>query len=279
MVAAQDLNDIDGQGYILNRNHLAACRLNLQHYLWKEAIGFLIEPSISLPDDASVADVACGDGIWLLDAYASRLLPKAQLKGFDVDLSQAPHSNWLPSNITFNEWNIFEDIHPRWEGQFDFVHVRLLVLVLSGEARKPFVERLYKLLKPGGYLQWDELDPHHMHVRKIDDSIASPAMDQLRDICYSSGRQDWTLQIPELLSEAGFADTKMTEFGDPTYLARTFNELHMLTIEEMASGVARTGKRELAVRMQTLIGDANSEAINGVVLCIPRIVVVARRPL
>ena len=156
MASTQDLNDIDGQGYMLDRNHLAACRLNLQHYLWKEALGFTIEPSITIPHNAAIADVACGTGLWLLDTV--RLLPGAQLTGFDIDLSQAPHPDWLPSNITLEEWNLFEDIHPHWEGHFDFVHVRLLVLVLSGETQKASVERLFKLLKPGGYIQWDELD-------------------------------------------------------------------------------------------------------------------------
>jgi SAM-dependent methyltransferase len=169
MAAIQDLNEIDGQGYILDRNHLAACRLNLQHYLWKEALGFTIEPSIPIPQNANVADVACGTGLWLLDA--ARLLPGAQFSGFDIDLSQAPHPDLLPSSITLKEWNLFENIHPHWEGQFDLVHVRLLVLVLSGETRKSFVECLLKLLKPGGYIQWDELDCYRACVPQDQDNI------------------------------------------------------------------------------------------------------------
>lgn len=160
MPSTKDLNDIDGHGYILNRNHLAACRLNLQHYLWKDALGFTLEPSIPLPKNAIIADVACGTGLWLLDA--TRLLPDAELHGFDLDLSQAPHPNRLPSTITLEKWNIFENISPAWEGRFDIVHVRLLVLVLSGETRQPFVGRLLKLLKSGGYIQWDELDCYRM---------------------------------------------------------------------------------------------------------------------
>ena len=156
MAATQNLSDIDGQGYILARNHLAACRLNLQHYLWKEALGFTIDPRIPVSENATIVDIACGTGLWLLDA--SRLLPNAKLHGFDLDLTQAPHSSCLPSTITLEKWDIFEEIQPDWEGQFDFVHIRLLVLVLSGEIKKPFMGRLLRLLKPGGYVQWDELD-------------------------------------------------------------------------------------------------------------------------
>lgn len=156
------LQDFNGQGYILDRSHLSACRLNLQHYLWKEALGFTIEPRISLPENATIADVGCGTGLWLLDA--ARLLPEAKLHGFDVDLSQAPHSTLLPPSIKLEKWNIFENIHPDWEGKFDFVHVRLLVLVLSGEIKEPFLGRLLRLLKPGGHIQWDELDCHRTYI-------------------------------------------------------------------------------------------------------------------
>ncbi|KAF1961850.1 S-adenosyl-L-methionine-dependent methyltransferase [Byssothecium circinans] len=277
MDPTQDLNHIDGHGYILDRNHLAACRLNLQHYLWKEALGFTIEPSIPIPKNATIADVACGTGLWLLDA--ARLLPDAKLHGFDIDLSQAPHSDWLPSIITLEKWNLFEDIHPHWEGKFDFVHVRLLVLVLSGENRQPFVDRLLKLLKPGGYIQWDELDCFHMHIRKVDPAIDSPALDQLYDLCNSLGRHEWTMQIPELLSEAGFEHARLTEVGDAPYIARAFNEQHMLTMEEIAAGMIRVGKKELANRVLTWVGEAHAESVNGAVLCIPRVVVVARKPL
>ncbi|CAI6267854.1 unnamed protein product [Periconia digitata] len=265
MAATQNLNDIDGQGYILDRNYLAACRLNLQHYLWREALGFTIDPLIPVSENADIADVACGTGLWLLDA--ARLLPNAKLRGFDLDLSQAPHSNWLPSTITLEKWNIFEDIDPHWEGQFDLVHIRLLVLVLSGETRQPFVNRLFKLLKPD------------MHVRKVNLAIASPALDQLYELCNSFGRHEWTLQIPELLAEAGFEQARLTEVGDAPHFARAFNEQHMMTMEEIAEGMARLGKTELANRTLRLIRDAHPESVNGATLCIPRVVVVARKPL
>jgi SAM-dependent methyltransferase len=162
MATPQDLNDINGLGYILGRKYMAACRLNLQHYLWKEALGFTIEPSIPIPKKAAIADIACGTGLWLCDA--ARLHLDAKLVGFDLDPSQAPHPDWLPPNVILSQWNIFEDINPLWEGQFDFIHVRLLVFVLSGEKMQPFVDRLLKLLKPGGYIQWDDLDGYRRCV-------------------------------------------------------------------------------------------------------------------
>lgn len=49
--------------YRLNRDVLATTRLNLQHYIWKESMGYILHPSIKVPDsNASIADVGTGTG-------------------------------------------------------------------------------------------------------------------------------------------------------------------------------------------------------------------------
>lgn len=49
--------------YRLNRDVLASTRLNLQHYIWKEALGCILHPSIKLSgSDIRIADVGTGTG-------------------------------------------------------------------------------------------------------------------------------------------------------------------------------------------------------------------------
>ena len=49
--------------YRLGRDVIASTRLNLQHYIWKENIGYLLHPSIKLSgDNISIADVGTGTG-------------------------------------------------------------------------------------------------------------------------------------------------------------------------------------------------------------------------
>ncbi|KAF2114305.1 UMTA methyltransferase family protein [Lophiotrema nucula] len=273
----KDFTQADGHGYILDRNHIAACRLNLQHYLWREALEFTVNPTVHIPKEAVVADVACGTGLWLLDVAKAH--PDTQLHGFDLDLAQAPHAAWLPPNIQLHKWNLFDNIPAEFESKFDFVHVRLVVLVLTGENTQSFVKKLMQLLKPGGYLQWDELDCVNMRVRKVNPAIASPALDEIHSLCYSGGRHDWTLTIPEMLAEEEFTNTSMTKFGDKPGLARAFNDQHMLTMEEFAAGMIRVGKHDVANKAFDLIGKAHGESVRGATLCIPRIVVVAHKPL
>lgn len=49
--------------YRLNRDVLASTRLNLQHYIWKESMGYIIHPSISLLNsNVFIADIGTGTG-------------------------------------------------------------------------------------------------------------------------------------------------------------------------------------------------------------------------
>ncbi|APA10311.1 hypothetical protein SS1G_07231 [Sclerotinia sclerotiorum 1980 UF-70] len=265
----------DGHGYVLgDRSHIAACRLNLQYYLWKEALQFVVHPSIQLSNESVVADVATGTGAWLLDV--ARDFPQAQLHGFDNDVRQAPHKSWLPSNVSVRHWDIFTDLPDDMVGKYDYVHVRLLVLVLNGNPQS-FIQKLLTMLKPGGYLQWDELDCVNMHVKKSNPELQTPALEQIREMSWANGRHDWTVKLPDFLQEAGFQDVKMQYFGDEDRLTRAFNEQHLLTMDEFASSLVKMGKVDAANKFYELIQQGYQESTVGAALCIPRIVCVAKK--
>ena len=46
-------------------------------------------------------------------------------------------------------------------GQYDVVHRRLIFTVMRDEDARPLIRNLTRLLKPGGWLQWDELNVEH----------------------------------------------------------------------------------------------------------------------
>ena len=272
-----DFSLADGRGYMLDRSHAAACRLNLQFYLWKDALNFNCHPSIPIGPSSTIADVATGTAIWPIEV--AREWPGAQLDCFDIDLAQAPHPQWLPSNITLRRWNIFDDVPTDLVSKYDFVHVRLLVLVIQGiEQARQVIRNLQKLLKPGGFLQWDELDCVNMHVKKISSSVPAPALDQIREMSWSNGRHDWTVSISNYLAEEGFTNSNIEYYGDKDDMIRAFNEQHLLTMEEFASSLAKIGKEEAALTFYKLIGQAYKESTVGAALCIPRIVCTAQKP-
>lgn len=273
--ASPDFNLADGRGYMLGRSYAAASRLNFQHYLWRESLHFNLHPSISIPEKARIADVATGTAIWLVDI--AREYPTAQLDGFDINTSQAPPKQWLPPNITLKTWNIFDDVPQHMIGIYDVVHVRLLVLVVQkGDPRK-ILRNLICMLKPGGYIQWDELNYPGTHVKNSSNSSLTPALDELREMVYSRGRNDWILQLPDFFIQEGLLDTEIYHFQDLPEFARANGEQHLLTMEEFASSLAEVGHREEAAKIFRLIRDVGQEVLDGAALSMPRVVCVGRK--
>ena len=270
-----DFHLADGRDYMLGRSYAAASRLNFQHYLWKETLHFNLHPSISIPQEASVADVATGTAIWLIDV--AREYPTARLHGFDIDTSQAPPKQWLPSNITLETWNIFDDVPENMIGTYDVVHLRLLVLVVHRSDIRNVIRKLLRMLKPGGYIQWDELDYPGTHVRNGNNSIQTPALHDLREMVYSRGRNDWTLRLPEEFAEEGLVDITTHHFQDAPDMARANGEQHLLTMEEFASSLATTDHNGEATEIFKLIQDVAHEVSNGAALSMPRVVCIGRK--
>ncbi|KAI9037495.1 UMTA methyltransferase family protein [Aspergillus affinis] len=267
----------DGLGYTLQNNHHAAGRLNLQHYLWHESIGYHMHPKVKIPkSNPVIADVATGTALWPI--HVAREVPSARIDGIDIDMTQAPQPPWLPANVRLRSWNLFSPVPPDLRGKYDLVHVRLLVLVLSGVDPLPAIRNLLALVKPGGYLQWDELDCMHMNLRKIDESLMAPALEEIRTTLYANGRHNWALDLPRMLRYCGFEDPQIEYYGEPPELARAFNDLTLMTMEEFAGKVAQMSRVGPARRFYEVVQRAYGESVQGVALSIPRLVVVARKP-
>ena len=77
-----------------------------------------------------------------------------------------------------HSWDVFEDPPARFVGYFDFVHVRLVTVVVKQNDPRPVLANLCKLLKPGGYLQWDEVDTINCAIRTVPD-VSAPHLDEL----------------------------------------------------------------------------------------------------
>ncbi len=273
--ARPDFNLADGHEYMLGRSHAASSRLNLQYYLWKESLHFNVHPSIPVHGESRIADIATGTAIWLIKV--AREYPSARLDGFDINVSQAPPMQWLAPNITLRTWNIFEPVPEDLIGIYDIVHVRLLVLVVQKDNLRNVIRTLLRLLKPGGYIQWDELNYPGTHIEISKNSAHTPALHELRERIYSEGRNDWTLRLPDLFAEEGLLDNKLYHFQDPPDLFRANSEQHLLTMEEFASSLKSTDRREVAAELFRLIRDAGNEISGGAALSMPRVVCVGRK--
>jgi SAM-dependent methyltransferase len=129
-------------------------RLNSQHTVIKHAIldGHLIHPSIPISElKNSIADVACGTGIWLDDIRQTHFAnipgdPERAplLVGFDVNSHAFDHT--LDPSIKLIEHDCTRTFSPEHIGKFDLVNMRGLAYAVPREGFSRLLNNVIKLL-------------------------------------------------------------------------------------------------------------------------------------
>lgn len=140
--------------YNLPRGTIESSRLDAQHEAYVKIIGYILHPRIAsaLPADARIAEVGTGTGVWMQELQ--RTCPSTwTFHGFDISDAQFAQ-NGTQSRTKYDVLNITEPIPEHLQGQFDVVHLRLLVCGLVDEQWAPAARNVLQLLKPGGWIQW-----------------------------------------------------------------------------------------------------------------------------
>ena len=70
----------------------------------------------------------------------------AQLDGLDIDFSQSPPKEWLPSNISLIHHDIFSEPPPELVEKYDIIHVQLFITILRDGNPVPMLHNLMKML-------------------------------------------------------------------------------------------------------------------------------------
>lgn len=146
--------------YNLPRDHAESSRLTSQHYHLTARQGYILHPNItaSLPPNPAILDIATGNGIWACDL--ARNLPDATITGLDVSDAQFFPPSTLPRNVSLGKYDILTDVPEIYTRKFDVVHVRLLLPAGPTIDWKEYVAKLGQFLKPGGWMQLDDLGFH-----------------------------------------------------------------------------------------------------------------------
>ncbi|KAL3464880.1 hypothetical protein BJX64DRAFT_253896 [Aspergillus heterothallicus] len=145
--------------YPLGRDEAESRRLNVQHKFLLDVVDGVIDRNVPLHKISAVADVATGTGIWLWDA--KHVLDENAGKsdryfhGFDISSAQFPPT---PQSIHLSVQDVFQPFPADFLNRFDLVHVRLMVTAFPESKYQEAVENVLTIVKPGGYLQWVEID-------------------------------------------------------------------------------------------------------------------------
>ncbi|KAJ5648057.1 hypothetical protein N7490_004429 [Penicillium lividum] len=224
--------------YVFGRSAKESERL-----LTKVTENTMIHPTIS-KEIRAVADIATGTGIWLKDV-SKVLEPESQgsvyYHGFDISSQQFPKQQ---DNIEFSVHDITKPFPEEHHNRYDLVHVRLLIAAIDKDDYRASIENVNAILKPGGHLQWEEIDeetyvtPNNPVIAEIR-RVFSTAMES-EGKCFQSSEK-----VFEECTAAGWQDVQRIVYSsdwDPSLLKETEDRLVNIIETLFASFLLRSGE-------------------------------------
>ncbi|KAJ5100281.1 hypothetical protein N7456_006333 [Penicillium angulare] len=262
--------------YVFTRDYLDNNRINLQHYLAVQLFGYHIHPSIPAQTaTSSIVDVGTGTGIWLTD-LAGKLPSSTRLDGLDISLDATPLPELLPENVKFNLWDIKDEVPEHLIGAYDLVHVRFFAFVLQEPDLEKVLDNLAKLLKPGGYLQWTDIDVSSIRLEKIRPEIEADAQLKLMQMFQGNDdrlRPTWVPKLGGLFSQKQFDKVETDAKECTPYHALAFHECGLLATEVLS----RNKEGEGAQMIKQMLNQAAKETRDGSFLAFTRYTVIGRK--
>ncbi|KAF9070933.1 hypothetical protein BDP27DRAFT_1362173 [Rhodocollybia butyracea] len=187
-------------------------RLNWQNRYCTKTIcdGKLIcIPNIPLDSGDEILDSATGTGIWLLDV-AHQVNPNISLTG--IDISQRLFPTQYPQNVTFAVHSV-TNLPESWSNRFKVANQRLLSGALTHEQWGMALSELYRILKPGGWIQLLESSPLEVKtssgpMKRLTDAVAALFVNKglVLDIVET---------LDQRLKDAGFGNIKKQSVALP----------------------------------------------------------------
>lgn len=170
----------------------------------------------------------------MLEVAKSFPKAKVELNGFDIISSNFPAYAWLPSNIRFHTWDAFAEVPPEYIGVFDIVHIWTFYSCIKVNNVQAVLDNLLKLLKPGGYLQWDESDASTLSCKTPSPEVKAEAADTIVKIVNlfskttSQLQPDWLHNLPQTLEARGCEMVAHEQYEPADELARAWNDNMLL---------------------------------------------------
>ncbi|KAI1204889.1 uncharacterized protein F4807DRAFT_315677 [Annulohypoxylon truncatum] len=231
------------------RNFRSSARLHLQHFLVQNTLGYLLEPTVaksvgSSSQQLKVADLACGNGIWLSELHSSLAKDgvSAQLDGFDINPINFPDPAYLPTSVSLKKLDILKKPLPAGlKGIYDVVHIRAFVSVIpDSDHLTPVLSAASELLKPGGFLQWEECRGDRFIVESPSSRISKTACDTIVQVLQgglqTKGiRNDWVDVLDTHLDKFGFQNVFLRVQEKRKQDFKAWTEDYLMVWEELAA--------------------------------------------
>ena len=208
--------------------------------------------------DLRIAQIGIGNCMSMI--YAWRQTPgRGTIDGYDVDISHAMPIEWRSSNLKIRRQDISRPpLHSSQLKCYNIVHLRFAASLVRSNNPDFLIENAAAMLKPGGWIQWDEIDLASASVVTTNKQPTSlfPNAEALARLTREKGAEThgWLSHLPLLFMKHGL--DAMNEVRRPIKLEHVTESTEMLVLawEEEMRSLRKDGDEEEKVRRGVLEG-------------------------
>lgn len=170
--------------------------------------------------------------------------------------------------------------------------MRLVAVVVKDMQPGRILANVAQLLKPGGYLQWEEHYSADAKVVHGSEGRLPPAgefpgvhrlcrlmSEQLSTSDGSKlllGSRDWLMALDRTIEDGGFEEVRRIVYPDAPVMGMFWNDIYVSSVEEFAQQMLRVDP-ELGKELQDMIDRIEKEKRQGAWLLNPKAVFLGRR--
>jgi len=274
------------EGYFFSRGFRDSTRLHVQHLMWNIRLRWLLHPSIPVPtspkkeDTFSIADVGTGNADWLLE-LSQIVSPGVQLHGFDVSSDLFPAKEYLPSNLLLENFDAFGTLPEHLKGKFDVVHIRAFTIVVKGGHPGVLLDNLIAMLKPGGYLQWDEMDSASFSAHSPNEYTSKADMELLlnrfQKMCKKIDLDfGWISNLPDICTKQGLTVIENFRLPCNDILRTMSTDNFLMGLEDLGMVVSEEALGGNRGEYRTAFNKGVLEARKGVSISMDMVITICR---
>ncbi|KAL5359074.1 hypothetical protein BJX96DRAFT_183536 [Aspergillus floccosus] len=251
--------------YVLRRDIVDSVRLDAQHLMWKLHKGYVLHPLIPVTERMKIAEIGSETAVWIFD-LVPQLPPSVHLHGFDISDSQYPPKELWPKNVSLGLLDSLSDPPESFRAQYDVVHLRLWACILRGNDILSLIHHAKSLLKPGGYIQWEDADLTHQNVKGATAQEFERRITKIfQDVDLHLG---WATNLPSTLQNYNFSIIEAESSYFQSYLAQLCTNTYLFGLRSVLKGIKRQSAREsrpLINELEALLDQLCLENTKGIV--------------
>ncbi|KAI7849785.1 S-adenosyl-L-methionine-dependent methyltransferase [Circinella umbellata] len=181
--------------------------MTIQHYLLKSARKSNACAPIEKP--TTIVDIGTANGIWAIEMAAEHF--NARVIGIDIKPPTTHQQVTGPKNLSYVEADINDPL-PLEDASVDFIFQRSMGTVIRKDKWNHILEEMFRILKPGGYIELIEQDLWHHNPGPVQNAFDTFMQEQ----CVEWGLDfAFTESLGTKIEESGFENLEYRQLDIP----------------------------------------------------------------